>query len=135
MAGARHAEVVSLSGLGATLPDGHRHEVRWSWARLQDQLDLIRDEARLAGRSPVIEALVQVIKVTDDRDAALAELAGRLGGPGAPELARTPFLLVGTREQVAAQLRAQADELGITSYVVREPAVADMTGVLALIRR
>jgi hypothetical protein len=36
-------------------------------------------------------------------------------------------------EQMAAQLLAQAAELGITSYVVREPAVPDLERVLALI--
>jgi probable F420-dependent oxidoreductase len=133
-AGARHADVVSLSGLGRTLPDGHRHEVRWSPERLARQLDLVRAEARLARRAPVTEALVQVVRVTGDRDAVLAELAGRLAGASADELGQAPFLLVGSHEELAGQLRRQADELGITGYVVREPAVPDLTRVLALLR-
>jgi protein-S-isoprenylcysteine O-methyltransferase Ste14 len=39
------------------------------------------------------------------------------------DVAGTPFLLIGSHEEMAAQIRTQAAELGITSYVVREQAV------------
>jgi Luciferase-like monooxygenase len=55
-AAARHADVVGLSGLGRTLPDGHHHEVRWSREDLRRQLQLVSGEAALAGTAPVIEA-------------------------------------------------------------------------------
>ena len=132
-AAARHADVVSLSGLGRTLPDGHHHEPRWSLTDLHGQVGLVRDEARQAGRSPVIEALVQLVRVTDDRASAVAEVSAAIGGVTADEVSQTPYALIGTHEQMAAQLLAQAEELGITSYVVREPAVADMERVLAMI--
>ena len=132
-AAARRADIVGLAGLGATLPDGHQHEVRWSAADLRGQLDLIRAEARQVGRAPALEALVQVVRVTDDRDAALAEVGAEIPSASAEDLDRTPFLLIGSHEQLAAQLRRQAAELGITSYVVREPAVPDLERVLALL--
>ena len=53
-----HADVVGLSGLGRTLPDGHAHVVRWSSPELADQLDVIRQESVRVGRRPEIEALV-----------------------------------------------------------------------------
>jgi probable F420-dependent oxidoreductase len=130
---ARHADVVGLSGLGRTLADGHHHEVRWSVAELRRQLELVREEAGRAGRAPVIEALVQVVTVADDRDAVIREISGRIQGASAGDVASTPFVLVGSYEQMAAQLRVQAEELGITSYVVREPAVADLERVMQLI--
>jgi probable F420-dependent oxidoreductase len=134
-AAARRADVVGLAGLGRTLPDGHQHEVRWSAADLRGQLDLIRTEARRAGRGvPAVEALVQVVRVTDDRDAALAEVGAEIPSASAEDLDRTPFLLIGSLDQLAAQLRRQAGELGITSYVVREPGVPDLERVLARLR-
>ena len=134
-AAARWADGVGLAGLGRTLPDGHQHEVRWSAADLRGQLDLIRAEASRAGRgAPGLEALVQVVRVTDDRDAALAEVGAEIPSASAEDLDRTPFLLIGSYEQLAAQLRRQAGELGITSYVVREPAVPDLERVLPLLR-
>jgi probable F420-dependent oxidoreductase len=130
---ARQADVIGLSGLGRTLADGHHHEARWSATELRRQLQLVRDEARAAGRAPVIEALVQVVTVTDDRDAAVREITDRIPGASAGDVASTPFVLVGSYEEMAAQLRVQAEELGITSYVVREPAVADLERVMQLI--
>jgi probable F420-dependent oxidoreductase len=130
---ARHADVVGLSGLGRTLADGHHHEARWSLAELRRQLDLVRDAARQAGRDPVIEALVQVVTVTGDRDAAVADISRRLPGAPAGDVAHTPFVLIGSHQAMADQLRAQAGEFGITGYVVREPAVADLERVLALL--
>ena len=56
-------------------------------------------------------------------------------GALAADLARTPFLLIGTHEEMAAQLLRQARELGITSYVVREPAGPPLECVLTLIRQ
>jgi alkanesulfonate monooxygenase SsuD/methylene tetrahydromethanopterin reductase-like flavin-dependent oxidoreductase (luciferase family) len=66
---------------------------------------------------------VQVVEVTDDRETIVGDLASQIPGALAADLARTPFLLIGTHEEMAAQLLRQAGELGITSYVVREPAV------------
>jgi probable F420-dependent oxidoreductase len=132
-AAARHADVVGLSGLGRTLPDGHHHEARWTRAELERQLKIVRDEARQAGNRPVVEALVQVVTVTADRAAAVEELAAKIPGASAEDIARTPFVLIGSYEEMARQLLVQSGELGITSYVVREPAVADLERVLALI--
>jgi probable F420-dependent oxidoreductase len=131
--GARRADIVGLSGLGRTLPDGHHHEVRWSGADLQRQLQMVREEAQRAGNTPVIEALVQSVTVTKDRASSIVEISGMTPGASAEDVARTPFLLVGTYEQMAAQLLAQAEEFGISSYVVRESAVPHMERVLALL--
>ncbi len=130
---ARLADVVALGGLGRTLPDGHQHEVRWSGEDLRRQLRLVGGEARRAGRKPVIEALVQAVTVTQDRAAVIRELAGDIPGASADDLAGTPFVLIGTYEQMAQQLRRQASESGISSYVVREPAVPHLERVLALL--
>jgi probable F420-dependent oxidoreductase len=132
-AAARHADVVALGGLGRTLPDGHHHEVRWSRADLDRQLRIVREEARLAGSRPVIEVLVQVVEVTANRTAAIEDLSTRIPGAATQDLARAPFLLVGSYEEMAAQILTQADELGITSYVIREAAVPALERVLSLI--
>jgi probable F420-dependent oxidoreductase len=132
---ARLADVVGLSGLGRTLPDGHLHAVRWSQAELHRQLRLVRDEARQAGRSPVIEALVQDVRLTRDRAAAIEEISAKITGATEQDVAGTPFLLIGSHEEMAAQLERQARELGITRYAGREQAVPVLENVLALINR
>jgi probable F420-dependent oxidoreductase len=132
-AAARHADVVGLAGLGRTLADGHHHEARWSAADLQRQLQLVREEAGHVGRRPVLEALVQVVTVTEDRAGVAGQIARRIPGASADDVARTPFALIGTHAEMAAQLRRQSEEFGITSYVVREPAAGDLARVLTLL--
>ncbi len=127
------ADVVGLSGLGRTLPDGQRHQVRWTGADLHQQLRLVQQEAQRAGNAPELEALVQAVIVTGDRSGSIEELAGRLTGASAEDVAETPFVLIGTVEEMAAQMRRQAEELHITRYVVRESAVEAMAAVLALL--
>jgi len=133
-AAARHADVVGLSGLGRTLPDGHYHEARWSGTDLRRQLQLVHDEAQRAGRAPAIEALVQVVAVAEDREAAVQEISSDAVGASADDIAQTPFVLIGTHEEMAAQMQAQASVFGITRYVVREPAILDIEHVLRLLR-
>jgi alkanesulfonate monooxygenase SsuD/methylene tetrahydromethanopterin reductase-like flavin-dependent oxidoreductase (luciferase family) len=130
---AARADVVGLSGLGRTLPDGHRHEVRWSSADVHAQLLLIHQEARRAQTIPELEALVQAVTVTEDRAGSIGDLAARLSGASSEDIAQTPFALIGTVEEIAAQMLRQAEDLGITRYVVREPAVGPMEAVLALL--
>lgn len=71
--------------------------------------------------------------MTADRAGSVEALAARLSGASASDVAETPFVLIGTVEEMAAQLLRQAEDLGITRYVVREPAVESMTAVLALL--
>jgi alkanesulfonate monooxygenase SsuD/methylene tetrahydromethanopterin reductase-like flavin-dependent oxidoreductase (luciferase family) len=130
---AARADIVSLGGLGRTLPDGHHHEVRWSEQHLQTQPHLIRAEAERAGNSPAVEVLVQHVIPTDDRAAVLDDLRARLPGAPAEDLATTPYLLIGTPEQMAAQLRRQADQFGLTRYVIREPAIDHPEPALVLL--
>jgi hypothetical protein len=69
------------------------------------------------------------------RAAAAAEIAAEIAGATAEDVAGTPFLLIGSHEEMAAQLVRQAGEFGITSYVAREQAVPVLENVLALINR
>jgi probable F420-dependent oxidoreductase len=130
---AARADVVGLSGLGRTLPDGHSHEVRWSSADLDGQLTLVREEAARAGRGPETEALVQVVQISENRPQALADLSKQIPSASPDDLAETPFVLIGTVEEIAAQLTRQSRRLGISRYVVRESAVESIERVLSLL--
>lgn len=132
-AAASRAGTVALSGLGRTLPDGHSHEVRWSRAELDEQLAVIERESARAGTSPRVDALIQVVHETSDRAHALEQLSQQLPHASTDVLADTPFVLVGTRAEMAAQLERQAQEFGIRRYVIRESALETMEGVLPLL--
>jgi probable F420-dependent oxidoreductase len=116
----RMADVLSYTGLGRTLEDGHRHEVKWSDDDTASALDIVRSAAAAAGRTPpVVDILVQYNVITDDRDAVLAKLLGSL--PLSPDdRAKTPFMLVGTIAQQVEQVHRNREKWGITSYTVRD---------------
>ena len=121
-----HADLVGLSGLGRTLPDGHRHTVRWRLDQIDAQVALVPDRP--------LEALVQAVEVTDDAERALDEMS-RDSGLTADELLRTPFVLVGTEDEILAAIAGHEQRWGITRYAVRRPALGRLTGVLARLRQ
>jgi len=116
-----HADVIGLSGLGRTLPDGHAHSARWRLDQIDEQV------SALAGRQ--MEALVQHVEITGDAEAALADTARRTGLP-VDELRQVPYLLVGTEDEIVASIREHERRWGITRYAVRRPALDALTGVL-----
>ena len=116
-----HADVIGLSGLGRTLPDGHAHTARWRLDEIDEQV------AALAGRP--LEALVQHVELTDDAEAALADMARRTELP-VDQLRQVPYLLVGTEDEIVASIREHERRWGITRYAVRRPALDVLTGVL-----
>ncbi len=120
----RHADTVGLSGLGRTLADGHTHEVRWRPHELEAQLQHVAEGAATRGRAPMIEALVQQVTVTDDAAAAVAETTHETG-MSEEELLASPFLLVGTQQEILATIAEHERRWGITRYVVRENAITD----------
>ncbi len=107
-AGAR-ADIVGLQGLGRTLDDGHRHEVKWSAQHLDRQVERVR--AGAIGRFDDLEfnALVQVVQITDDRDGALATICQRVDGLTMADASATPYVLVGTVDEIVTHMTACND--------------------------
>jgi len=129
---ARHADVIGLAGLGRTLPDGHRHEVRWSTAALEADLAIVRAAADERWEAPELNALVQVVQLTDDRRGAAEAIAGRVPGLTAVDALATPFLVFGTHDEMAEQVLATRDRWGISYVVVRDAAAfAPVIGLVA----
>ena len=128
----RHADIVGLTGTGRTRPDGHTHEVRWSPADTDATVAVVQDAAAAAGRAvPALEALVQHVALTDDREQAAAGLAAQVEGLTVADALATPFLLLGTAAEIAAQLAAHEARWGITRFVVRPDTLDAVAAVLA----
>ena len=126
-----HADAVGLSGLGRTLPDGHSHTVSWTPARIDATAASVRTGAAAAGRDvPPLEALVQVVAVTSDRRAAVADLA-RESANAVDDLLAAPYLWIGTHEEIVDQVRAARRRWGIDRWVVRTDAFETAREVIA----
>ncbi|MFC4145836.1 LLM class flavin-dependent oxidoreductase [Micromonospora mangrovi] len=124
-----YADVVGLTGFGRTLADGHAHDVRWRADQLDAQLAHV--SAGAAGRAapPAVEVLVQHVAVTDDAAAAAAPIAADTGLTVA-ELLATPFVLIGTPEEIVAAVAAHRRRWGVTRFVVRADAVGPLGPLL-----
>ncbi|MQY13750.1 Alkanesulfonate monooxygenase [Streptomyces sp. RB5] len=125
-----HADVVGLSGLGRTLADGHRHLPRFAAAEVDRQVALVHEGAAGREAPPVLEALVQLVEVTDDAGAAAERLADRFRC-SAEDVLATPYVWVGTEDEIRAELVSHGERWGITRFVVREPAFDTAAALLA----
>lgn len=81
------------------------------------------------------QILVQVVIETDDRASAAAELARRFGDVMAVEdILETPFVLLGTVDEMARQVAANRDRYGFNHFTVHEPHADTFAPVIAAIR-
>ena len=132
--GGAHADAVGLSGLGHTLPDGHSHTVAWSAAQLDAHVALVREGAVGAGvATPALEALVQHVELTDDREAAARPFADE-AELSVENVLAVPYVLIGTIAQIVEQMQAARERWGITRWVVRIDALDVAEQVLAALR-
>ena len=119
---AAHADIVSITGLGRTLSDGHRHEVDWSTTSLHRTLETLRAAAGAAERRPRIEALVQVVEITDDAERTANTLLSHAPGATADDLLEAPYAWIGTTAEISNKLE-RLNDLGVDRYVIREAAI------------
>jgi hypothetical protein len=107
--------------LGRTLADGHQHAVRWQADRLDHTVAYIQEQAgeRWPGDLE-LNALVQRVVVTDDRRAAAQELVSTVDGLTVEDALATPFLALGTHDEIADHLQACRQRWGISYFTVRD---------------
>jgi ketosteroid isomerase-like protein len=130
---ARHADIIGLTMLGRTLEDGHHHETRWQAARLDATLAFVREQAGHRWPELELNALVQRVIITDDRSGAIRQLVEQLPGLAFEDAVSTPFLAIGTHEEIAEHLRRCRERWGISYFSVRDvdafaPVIARLRG-------
>ena len=76
-------------------------------------------------------ALVQRVVVTDDRRHAAEELASRWTQLRPEEILQSPYVLIGTVDQIAEDLQAHRERWGISYYVIFEPYIDAFAPVVA----
>lgn len=83
----------------------------------------------LVGPPPPLEALVQHVQITDDRQGTAQAVAAEVDLETDAVLG-VPYVLMGSPEQIVDQLHAARDRWGITRWVVRATALHDMEKIL-----
>jgi probable F420-dependent oxidoreductase len=117
---ARHADIFQFTGLthgegGQPAPGGFaieavRERSRWLADAAGDRLGSIE-----------LSALVQRVHIGLGADEQIEEIAERFG-VDRPLIDGTPFLLLGSEEQVVAKLERLRSDIGISHFVVRDAA-------------
>ena len=115
-----HADIVGLQGLGRTLEDGHRHSVRWSADWLDEQVEQIRKGAGERSAHLELNALVQIVQVTDDRRAATVSICERVPGLTPEDANLVPYVLLGSVDEIVDQLERCRERWGFSYLAVRD---------------
>ncbi len=114
------ADIVGLQGLGRTHDDGHRHDALWSADHLDHQIDQVRAGAVDRIDDLEFNSLVQIVRLTDDREAALAAICEGFGPLPIEDARSTPYMLVGSVDEIVEHIHVCAERWGITYFAVRE---------------
>jgi len=129
---ARDADIVGFTGI-AFRAGGAEPDVSDFRATITDErLRLVRETAGERFDRLELNALVQRVIVTDDRRKAAHELAtGRWARLTPDDVLGSPFVLVGTVDQMVDDLRARRDRWGISYVMTHEPYMEALAPVVA----
>lgn len=130
---AETADVVAMAG-AFQVPGQPPGTMRLgSAAEIDERVRYARDCA--GDRADQIEwhVLIQMVLITEDRQAAAKDLAERYGQP-ADHLLDTPMLLIGTVAEVADQVRRNQERYGFTYYTVHAPYLETFAPVIEALR-
>lgn len=137
----RLADIAGLAGITHNRDATVVRTTHFDPQGLEDRIDAVRKAAGDRFDQIELNALIQAVVVTDDRVTAAEELATTLGAAISPErLLDSPFILLGTHEQMAETLTAHQQQFGVSYWTVfdeipgRPSAMPDIANVIALLR-
>jgi probable F420-dependent oxidoreductase len=135
----RVADIAGLAGFSHNRDATEVRLTHFDAAGLDDRIAVVRNAAGNRFDAIELNALIQAVVCTDDRAAAASELAATFGC--SPDyLLESPFVLLGTHEQMAETLVARQQRFGISyltvfdEWVGRASAMPDIAKVIALLR-
>ena len=134
---AGEADIVGFSGLtfrngGAAPPDLSG----WLGSGVDQRVRLVREAAGEAQYARLeLNALVQQVVVTNDRRQAAEDLTRSWTQLTPEEVLQSPYVLIGTVDQIVEDLQAYRDRWGISYYVVHEPYMDAFAPVVARLAR
>jgi probable F420-dependent oxidoreductase len=128
---AKEADIVGLSGItfrrGGAAPD----LAGWRVSGVDERLHIVREAAGDRYERLELNALVQRVIVTDDRRGAAEELARRWTQLSPEEILQSPYVLIGTVDQLAEDLQTRRERWGISYYVIFEPYMDAFAPIVA----
>lgn len=130
----READIAGIAAKAR--PEGGLDSADVTKAAVARKCRWIKDGANASGNKPELNILIYGLAVTEDRCGAARRLHADMPELSINDLLASPHYLIGTHREIADQLTAMRDELGI-SYVVintNDPAHPDdFAGVVELL--
>jgi probable F420-dependent oxidoreductase len=118
---AKEADIVGLSGITFRRGGAEPDLSGWRVAGVDARVQLVREAAGDRYDRLELNALVQRVVVTEDRRQAAEELARRWTQLSPEELLQSPYVLIGTVDQLVEDLQARRERWDISYYVIFEP--------------
>jgi probable F420-dependent oxidoreductase len=115
---AAQADIVGFTGFSPGATGADVRLTHFGAAGLEDRIAQVRQHAGSRFGSLELNALIQRVMVTDDRRATAASLQAHLPAMSVDEILDSPFLLIGTYDQMAEALRERRDRFGVSYWVV-----------------
>ncbi|WP_416972881.1 LLM class F420-dependent oxidoreductase [Streptomyces sp. 4F14] len=133
---AEHADVVAFAGARVVEGSATGQITPLSPEELDERV--AKYEELASGREEPAERnlLVQQVVVTDDPEGVVQPLLERIPGLTAEQALALPILMIGSREEIAAKVRALRERYGFTYFTVLEafmeafgPVLAELQGL------
>ncbi|CAL9362264.1 F420-dependent glucose-6-phosphate dehydrogenase [Streptomyces sp. enrichment culture] len=131
---AEHADIAAFTGARAVPGGTTGHLAPITAGELDERVARYRELAAGRARPAELNLLVQQVLVTEDREAAVRPLLDAAPHLTTAQVLELPILLVGTVEQITAQVRAQRERYGFTYLTVLEPSMEAFAPVMAALR-
>ncbi len=137
---ARHADIVGLTGFSHV--DGASKLTHYTADAVADRIAFVRGLPRDQPEPLRFQALVQLLRVTDDRRRTAERLLAEWGAEmplTLDEVLATPFFLLGTATEIADQVRERSGHFGIDTWTVFagrpiDPSLEDISSVVDALR-
>jgi probable F420-dependent oxidoreductase len=126
---ARHADIIGFAGFFPTV-GGASKLTHFTEAGLANRIDIVRNAATERFADIELNCLVQGVVVTDEPAPVFERLSGSTGLPR-ETFASNPFYLVGSVDDICAQLQRRRTDLGISYYAVFEKDMEALAPVVA----
>jgi probable F420-dependent oxidoreductase len=128
---AQEADIVGLSGItfrrGGAEPDLSGLTV----SGVDERMKLVRSVAGDRYAWLELNALVQRVAVTDNRRGTAEELTRRWSQLSTDDILQSPYVLIGTVDQIVEDLQVRRERWGISYYVIFEPYVDAFAPIVA----
>jgi probable F420-dependent oxidoreductase len=136
----RSADIAGFAGITHNRDATRVQLTHFDAAGLEDRIAVVRAAAGDRFDAIELNALIQVVVRTDDPASTAAELAATLEGATTQLILESPFILLGTHEQMAETLADRQRRFGISYWTVfdelpgRASALPDLAKIIALLR-